>query len=170
MLKSAIAAAVAGIALLSALPAAAEVVVRHTDGFTLRFAVPVGAAPIDVAMAVEDIGDWWDDAHTYSGDAANMRILMEPGGCFCESMANGEPFEHGHVSAIDAWKVVLDAPLGPLKGHTTQADLTFSWPEAGTGTMVTMTFVVEGPGLGAMAEPVNGVMQTQFSRLVRYLE
>lgn len=170
MLKSAIAAAVAGIALFAATPAAAEVVERHADGFTQRFAVPMETSAGDVVLALDDIGGWWDGAHTYSGDAANLSLSFEPGACFCEAMPDGSLFEHGRVVALDDDQLVLNAPLGPLKALATRADLTFSWPDAGMGTMVTMTFVVEGPGLGAMADPVDGVMSVQFARLVRYVE
>lgn len=169
MLKSMIGAA-AALGLLAAGPAAAEVVARHADGFTLRFAVPMESSAGDVVLALYDIGGWWDGAHTYSGDAANLGLSFEPGACFCEAMPDGSLFEHGRVVALDDDRLTLNAPLGPLKALATRADLTFSWQDAGVGTMVTMTFVVEGPGLGAMADPVDGVMSVQFARLVRYVE
>lgn len=170
MLKSTIATVMAGIALFAAVPAAAEVVERHADGFTLRFAVPVETSAGDVVLALEDIGGWWDGAHTYSGDAANLSLAFEPGGCFCETLPDRSLFEHGRVVAVDDNQLVLNAPLGPLKGLATRSDLTFSWPDAGIKTMATLTFVVEGSGLGNMADPVNGVLDIQFSRLVHYVE
>ena len=171
MLKTALAAAVAGIALLSAVPAAAEVVERHADGFTLRFQVAMEAAPEDLLGSLGEIGKWWDGAHSYSGDATNMTLVMEPGGCFCEALADGTAFEHGRVVSIDpATGVLLNAPLGPLKAKATRADLGFGWASANRGRTVVMTFVVEGPGLGAFADPVDGVMGGAFSRYVRYVE
>ncbi len=171
MLKSAIAAAVAGTVLLSAVPAAAEVVERHADGFTLRFEVAMETTPEDLLGSLGQIGKWWDGAHSYSGDAINMTLVMEPGGCFCEALADGVAFEHGRVVSVDpATGVRLNAPLGPLKGKTTRADLAFGWAGAQGGQMVVMTFVVEGPGLGAFADPVDGVMGGAFARYVRYVE
>ncbi len=169
MLKSMIGAA-AGLSLFAAGPAAAEVVSRHADGFTLRFAVPMETSAGDVVLALDNIGGWWDGAHTYSGDAANLSLSLDPGACFCEALADGSAFEHGRVVVLDDDHLALDAPLGPLKGRASKADLTFSWPDAGAGTMVTMTFIVEGPGLGAFADPVNGVMAGQFERFIRYVE
>lgn len=167
MLRPLIAAAVLA---LSAAPATAEVVARTADSFTLRFAVPIETTTGDVVLALEDIGGWWDGAHTYSGDASNLSLSLDPGGCFCEALPDGSTFEHGRVVALDDDHLALNAPLGPLKAAARKADLTFSWPDAGTGTMVTMTFVVEGPGLGAMADPVNSVMGVQFARFIRYVE
>ena len=171
MLKSAIAAAAVSIALLSAAPAAAEVVERHADGFTLRFEVAMETTPEDLLGSLGEIGKWWDGAHSYSGDAANMTLVMEPNGCFCEALPNGATFEHGRVVSIDpATGVLMNAPLGPLKATATKADLRFGWASANRGRTVVMTFVVEGPGLGAFADPVDGVMGGAFSRYVRYVE
>lgn len=170
MLKSALAAAVAGIALLAAAPAAAEVVERHADGFTLRFEAAIETSAGDIVLALNDIGGWWDGAHTYSGDAANLSLSLDRGGCFCETLPDGSIFEHGRVGVRDDDHLALDAPLGPLRGRASKADLTFGWPEAGTGTRLTLAYVVEGPGLGTMADPVNDVMDVQFNRLVRYVE
>lgn len=171
MLKSAIAAAVAGIALLSGVPAAAEVVERHADGFTLRFEIALETTPEDLLGSIGEIGRWWDGAHSYSGDAANMTLALEPEGCFCEALADGTMFEHGRVVSIDPMTgVLLNAPLGPLNGKATKADLGFGWAGANRGWTVVMTFVVEGPGLGAFADPVDGVIGGAFSRYVRFVE
>jgi hypothetical protein len=169
MLKSTIRAA-AALSLFAASSAAAEVVARHADGFTLRFAVPMEQSAGDVVLALEDIGGWWDGAHTYSGDAANLSLSLEPDACFCEALPDGSMFEHGRLVALDDDHMALDAPLGPLKGRASKADLTFSWPGAAGGTMVTMTFAVEGTGMGAMADAVNGVMAVQFERFISYVE
>lgn len=168
MLKSAFAAIVA-LGLSLAAPAGAEVVERRAEGFILRFAADRETSAGDVILAIENIGGWWDSAHTYSGDAANMTMALEPGGCFCEALPDGTTFEHGRVRVLDDVHLVLDAPLGPLKDRATRAELTFSWPDAGTGVAVTMTFVVEGPGLGAAADAVNGAMDVQFGRFLGHL-
>ena len=171
MLKSAIAAVVAGIVLLSAVPAAAGVVERHADGFTLRFEVAMETTPEDLLGSLGEIGKWWDGAHSYSGDAGNMTLVTEPGGCFCEALADGTTFEHGRVVSIDpATGVLLNAPLGPLKATATRADLHFGWASVNRGWTVVMTFVVEGPGMGAYADGVDGVMGGAFARYVRNVE
>lgn len=168
MLKALIAAAALS---LFAMPAAAEVVERHPDGFTLCFEVAMETTLEDLLGSLGQIGKWWDGAHSYSGDAANMTLAMEPNGCLCEALPNGTAFEHGRVVSIDpATAVLLNAPLGPLKATATKADLRFGWTGANSGWTVVMTFVVEGPGLGAYADPVDGVMGGAFARYVRYVE
>ena len=166
MLKALIAIVVLAVA---ATPASAEVVERTPDSFTLRFSVGLETTPGDVALALESIARWWDSNHTYSGDAANMTLSLAPGGCFCEALPGGDVFVHGRVKALDDEHLWLEAPLGPLRDRTTKADLIFSWPEANRGTAVTMTFTVEGAGMGAFADAVDGVMDTQFDRLTHFI-
>ena len=165
---------VAGLALLLPTPAAAQIVERHADGFTLRYADTVEVGRGDVAMAIEAVSAWWDGDHTYTGSAANLSLDLRVGGCFCEAMADGSTFEHGRVTAFDDDHLVLEAPLGPLKGIATRAELRFSWPEAASlthdETGVVMVFVVEGPGLGAFADAVDQVMRGQHTRLLHLIE
>jgi len=165
---------IAGLALLLPTPAAAQIVERHADGFTLRYADTVEVGRGDVAMAIESVSAWWDGDHTYTGSAANLSLDLRVGGCFCEAMADGSRFEHGSVTAFDDDHLVLEAPLGPLKGMATRAELTFSWPEAASlthdETGVVMVFTVEGPGLGAFADAVDQVMRGQHARLLGLIE
>lgn len=157
--------------LFSAAPAVAEVIERGADHFVLRHSTALEASSEDAWLAIADIGQWWDAAHTYSGDAANMSIQVRPGGCFCEANVNGASFEHGRVVEADPETGLrLDAPLGPLKGRATRADWSVGWTGANRGLEIVMTYVVRGPGLGAFADGVDGVMTTQFRRMVRFIE
>lgn len=161
--------------MLLAAPASAEVVQRSADSFTLHYSETAGVGRGDVLMAIESVAAWWDSAHTYSGEAANLRLDLTPGGCLCEALADGTTFEHGRVTAFDDDQLTLDAPLGPLKGRATRADLTFSWsepawPTNGDETRVTLSFVIEGPGLGAFADAVDQVMQGQYDRLLHLID
>ena len=163
-----IAAIALGLSLIGG-PAPAEIVSRTADGFTLHFAVDLETPPEDVIVSVGKIPEWWDPAHSYTGDAANLSLAFEPGGCWCESLADGARFEHGRVVRIGPTRVVFDAPLGPLHATATRSDLTFSVDPEDRGWRVAMDFVVEGPGLGALADPVNGVMDGAFDRFVHQL-
>jgi len=153
-----------------AAPAYAEVVSRSADGFTLRFAVGVEAAPEDVVTAVSELPQWWDPAHTYTGDAVNLSMAFEEGGCWCEKLADGTVFEHAVVTGIAADRVTMTAALGPLHDKATKAELTFGSEPENRGRLVTVDFVVEGPGLGAMADGVNTVMDQAFDRLIHQIE
>lgn len=167
MLRSLIAAAVLA---LSTTPAAAEVIARTADSFTLRYAAGAEIAPEDIPGALKDLPKWWDPAHTYSGSAANLSLDLTPGGCWCEKLADGTDFDHGRTVAAEADRFVFNAPFGPLRGKTTRAELTVTWPGADRGWTPTWTMVVEGPGIGAMADGVDAVMGAGYQRWLHYLE
>lgn len=167
MLKPLIAVAVLA---LSAAPAAAEVVSRTADSFTLRHAVGAEIAPDDIPAAFAALPRWWDAAHTYSGSAANLSLDLAPGGCWCETLADGTHFDHGRTVSVTADRMVFDAPFGPLRGKTTWAELVVSWPAANRGWTPTWTMTVEGPGIGAMADGVDAVMGAGYQRWLHYLE
>ena len=173
MLKSAIAAAVAGIVLFTAAPAAAEVVERHADGFTLNYERRVNASHQAVFGAVGRPSDWWSDAHTYSGNAGHIRLDLRPGGCWCEDLPSGG-VKHGEVVLVwpERRMVRFDAPFGPLQSIGADAVLTMSWAEleGQSDRSLKWTFVVSGPGAGAMADTIDGVMSEQFGRLAEHLE
>ncbi|MEO8485906.1 MAG: ATPase [Betaproteobacteria bacterium] len=165
------AAAVAWIALAGT--AHAEVKNAAPDAFQLLFTERVAAAPSAVYAALGQVDRWWSGEHTYSGDAANLSIAMQPGGCFCERWPNGA-VEHGRVVMLMRDQVVrLDAALGPLQNKAVSGVLTFVLkPEEGA-TSVTVGYRVNGTVASALdkdAVAVDGVLGTQLQRLKRYLE
>ena len=167
MLKPLIAAAALS---LFALPAAAEVVARTADSFTLRYAVDSGIAPEKIGPSLADLPRWWDSAHTYSGSADNLSLDLMPGGCWCERLADGSDFDHGRTVSVTADSYVFHAPFGPMRGKTTMAELTVTWPAANGGRSLTWTMVVEGPGIGAMADAIDAVMGAGHRRWLIWLE
>ena len=151
-------------------PASAEVVSRSADGFVLRFESGMETTPEDMIATVSELPKWWDGAHTYTGDNDNLSLAFEPGGCWCETLADGTEFRHAAVVSITDDTVVFNAPLGPLNGKATKADMIFHIANANAGWLVSIDFVVEGAGLGAMADGVNGVMEQAFGRYVHHLQ
>lgn len=154
-------------------PAAAEVSNRSENSFSLTYERPVSASPEAVLAAIGRPAAWWSDAHTYSGSASNITIDLRPGGCWCEALPGGGV---KHAEAVLVWPeqrmVRFDAPFGPLQSMGVDAVLTMTWAEVddGQGRTLKWTFVVTGPGAGAMADPVDGVMAEQFGRLVAHLD
>lgn len=146
-------------------PATAEIESRSTDGFVLSHAAPAPVTPVRLDQLVGGLPHWWQGSHTYSGDAANLSVEATPGGCWCERLPDGTVFEHARIREIEADRVVLDAPLGPLNGIASRAVLTFATAADGA---VTLRFEVEGEGVGAYAEPVEAVMAQAFGRMVAY--
>lgn len=157
---------------LLAVPAAAEVVSRSDNGFTLSFERPVAASPEAILNAVATPAAWWSDAHTYSGAASNISLELRPGGCWCEALPGGGV---KHAEAVLVWPerrmVRFEAPFGPLQATGAAAVLTMTWAEADNGAARALkwTFVVEGTGTGAMADVIDGVIGEQFGRLADHL-
>ena len=102
-------------ALLFSTPAVAEVVSAGPNGFEVRHSLQLTVPPATVYGAFGQIGGWWSKDHTYSGDSANLRLALTPGGCFCERFPDGGGIEHMRVTYVERGKhVVLTGALGPL--------------------------------------------------------
>lgn len=163
-------AASALVLLAAAAPAAAEVVSRGENGFTLKFAIRAEIDPGDIPHAFQALPEWWESSHTYSGDSKNLSLDLTPGGCWCEKLPDGTEFDHGRTLVVAADRIVFDAPFGPLRGKATKAELTATWPGVNMGWEPTWIFVVEGPGVGVLADGVDAVMDAAYHRWMRFLE
>lgn len=155
-------------------PAAAEVIDTAAGGFTVRTVVDIAASPqIVYTKLSEQIGSWWDSAHTYSGDAARLSIDPRPGGCFCERLDGGGVQHMEVVYAQPATRLRLQGGLGPLQGEAVTGRLTFEFEETGEGTRLSLVYKVVGyvpTGLAAWAAPVDGVLTQAVARLKRFVE
>jgi hypothetical protein len=151
-------------------PARADVAASGPGGFVLKIENTLAAEPEKVFDKVLQIGDWWNGAHTYSGSAGNLRIENQPGGCFCERLADGGFVRHGTVEFSSRGKVLrLAGALGPLQGMGAYGLMAFTFQKADGGTKLVVTYTVSGfaPGKGyeELAGVVNQVLTEQFSRL-----
>lgn len=158
--------------LLLADPSFAEIVARSEGGFALTYESSVNSSPDAILSALARPSDWWSGMHTYSGDASNITLVLAPGGCWCETWPGGG-VKHGEVVLVlpERRLVRIVAPLGPLQSLGADAVLTISWADAegGAARILKWTYLVDGPGTGAMAEAVDGVMAEQFARLADQL-
>jgi len=153
--------------------ASAEVMERFDTGFRLAQKVEVPVPPARAYAALGEVGNWWDDQHTYSGKAANMTLTLAPGGCFCEALAGGGVRHGGVLLAIPGSMLRLDAALGPLQGEGVSAVLTFEIKAKDAGSEIVMTYNVGGytpAGVKQWADGVDQVLGVQVDRLARYLE
>ena len=150
-------------------PAFAAVESAHPDGFLVRHEVVV---PVDRQRAFEEMTHperWWNDAHTWSGSAANLTLDARAGGCWCETWPQGAA-EHGIVIRIvHDESLRVRAAFGPLQEMALNGvfDLTIADIEGG-GTRIVATFRVNGPAsaqLDKLAAPVDGVIGEQVERL-----
>jgi hypothetical protein len=165
------------IAILALAPAwaAAEVVDSSPSGFTVKLAVNILAPPADVYQRlIHNVGDWWNPAHTYSGDAHNLSIEEKPMGCFCERLPGGGGVRHMEVIYLAPGKSLgLSGGLGPLQAMATTGSMRFQISLAEGGSRLEVTYAVGGylkAGLDTLAKPVDSVLLEQITRLKNYTE
>jgi hypothetical protein len=155
-------------------PARAEVLDSAAGGFTVRIAVTIRSTPHEVYTHLLRIADWWDPAHTYSGDSHNLTLDPSPNGCFCEKLSNGGGVRHLDVVYVDPEKaMVLRGGLGPLQRIAANGSMTIMMSAAPNGTAVEVTFAASGylpAGMNTLAVPVDGVLGAQVNRLKNLVE
>lgn len=156
-------------------PAGAEVRDRSSSGFTVRTSVTVAAPAQRLYRDLLNVGSWWDKEHTYSGDAANMSLVAQPGGCFCEKVSGGA-VEHGRVINVAANRMLrISAAFGPLQELAVIGTMTWQIAPStqGTGSTLTMTYTAGGyapGGLDKLADIVDQVLGRQVQLLKAYAE
>jgi len=175
MIRFAIAAiAVAG-ALCPAAPARAELTQSGEQGFTVVQRLETPAAPAEAYRVMAGhIDQWWNPDHSWSGQAANLHIRAEPGGCFCETLPNGGFVEHLRIIYLAPDSMIrFDGALGPLQGMAVDGRMSWTVEAADGGSVVTFTYHVFGHpegGLMGIAPAVDGVIGEQLQRLGARLE
>ncbi len=167
--------AISAIALLLAELASADVLDARSDGFTVSQSALINASRHDVyRAAVVDIGEWWSDAHTMSGDASNMYIEARPQGCFCEALGDNGGVVHMTVSFVNPSVILrLSGGLGPLGLMGVYGNMTWEFDDSDEGTLVTWKYAVGGylpQGLEQIAPAVDSVLTSQLNSLKTFLE
>jgi uncharacterized protein YndB with AHSA1/START domain len=172
--RSARAAALLAASLCVPAAAVGDVVDSAANGFTLKITVEVAAPPERAYRALLDIGSWWSSDHTYSGDAKNLSIAAQPGGCYCEKLTNGGAVEHGRVvNLVPGSLLRLQTALGPLQELGVSGSMTWQVAASGKGSTVTMTYIVGGyapGGLQKLAPLVDQVLTQQVRSLKAFLD
>jgi uncharacterized protein YndB with AHSA1/START domain len=161
-------------ALLLAQRAQAEVLSTSPGGFSLAHEVVIEATREDVwQAAVSDVGRWWSNEHTISGDAANMSIDAVPQGCFCEAIGEHAGVVHLTVTFVNPTVILrLTGGLGPLGLMGVDGNMTWEFFDD-EGTRVRFKYVVGGyrpGGLDEIAAAVDGVIGQALQRLKSYSE
>ncbi|HEV2817742.1 MAG TPA: SRPBCC domain-containing protein [Allosphingosinicella sp.] len=159
--------------LVAAAPAAAEVTSSSPIHFDIESRVTVAATPDRAWEALGRIGAWWDGEHSYSGDAANMRLELRAGGCFCETLPDGGTVEHMHVvQALPGRVLRMTGALGPLQSEALTGTLTWTLRAVPDGTEISSVYLVSGHVRGdvsSYAAPVDTVLRAQLERLRAHL-
>ncbi len=167
------------LALALGAPAAAEVVETSAGHFVTRNSVTVKAAPKATWLALIEPADWWDKDHTWSGSAANLSLVPQGGGCFCERLPEKDnapdtglsgSAQHMTVVMAEPAKVLrMRGGLGPLQSEPVDGVLTITLqPAVGGGTKLVWEYVVAGHmryPVNKISASVDTVMSQQLARL-----
>ena len=167
------------VALATSAPVAAEVVSTSDHGFITKDVSTIAASPREVWLALIKPGEWWNDGHTWSGDASNMSLVPSAGGCFCEKIPgegdiplDGSARHAVVVQAVPDKALRLRGGLGPLQAVPAEGVLTISLEEVKGGTQVTWEYNVGGPmgfQIEEISKAVDGVMSQQLQGLTKHL-
>ncbi len=153
----------------------ADVLDAGPGGFTISHKTEISASRIEVYnAAVNNIGDWWSDDHTLSGNAGNMYIDARPQGCFCEALGEGAGVVHLTVTFVNPGVILrLSGGLGPLGLMGVSGNMTWEFEDSEDGAIVTLSYAVGGylaEGLDSIAEAVDGVLVEQMTSLKAFVE
>jgi uncharacterized protein YndB with AHSA1/START domain len=164
------------IALLMPALVRGDVADSAANGFTIKLAINIQATPTIVYdRLVHNVYQWWNPMHTFTGDARNLTIDDNLGGCFCEKRPNGAGgIRHMEVINVEHQKtLVLRGTLGPLQSLAATGTLTIQLAPSGDATKLGAVYAVGGympNGMNTWAAPVNEVLTEQFTRLKALIE
>jgi uncharacterized protein YndB with AHSA1/START domain len=152
------------------LPIAAEVIQSGESGFTVSHSIEIDSDPMLVYTSMTSrISQWWNGDHSWSGDASNLYMKTEYGGCFCERLPNGGQVEHLRIIYLSPGREIrFDGALGPLQQMAVQGRMIWTVAAVEDGSTVSFTYHVHGyveGGLVKLAQAVDGVIGEQLTRL-----
>lgn len=169
-------------ALVCAVPAIAEVTRSTDNGFVTRHEMIVKATPKEVWLALISPAGWWQSAHTWSGDAKNLTLMPQAGGCFCEKIPEvNEPNRFTLQGSVEHMRVVQAYPeqalrmvgsLGPLQSEPVTGVLTIAISKGDMGTRIVWEYNVGGPmryEVSVISRAVDEVMEAQLGSLAKQL-
>lgn len=146
----------------------AELKLAAADGLLIEhhYAVPASIDKIWDALAHPEA--WWPADHTWSGSSANLSLLLEAGGCFCERWSGGSA-EHGRVVLVQGHTLLrIEAALGPLQDMAVVGVLTIRLADTAEGSDIGVTYRISGTvahQLVALSDTIDRVVGQQFAGL-----
>ncbi len=165
-------------AALSSTAVQAEVTNTADNGFTVKHAAPVNAAPEVVWKTIIAPARWWNGEHSFSGNAENFYLVPQAGGCFCELLrtasedniksAEGSVQHMRVVFAQNNKALRMSGALGPLQGEAVTGTLTIGLRPDGDSTAISFVYKVGGYmefPVDQIAPAVDGVIGEQLTRL-----
>ncbi len=167
-----------------AVPACAEVVQLSEAGFVSRVAGEVAVSPAEAWTAFVTPAKWWNKAHTFSGDAANLILDATANGCFCEKMPSPKDAPVGQrPGSVMHMRVIYAEPnralrmsggLGPLQSEAVIGTMTVTFKPvdgaSGKGTRILWEYVVGGYmryKTDTISVAVDKVLSDQLNGLIK---
>lgn len=155
---------VAALLLLPAV-AGAEVKMATAEGAIIEHRFSIAAAPEAAWQALIHPERYWPKDHTWSGNAANLSLAPEAGGCFCERWDGGSA-EHGRVVMARPGQLLrFRGSLGPFQEMAVTGVLTVTLKPVGSGTEAVVTYRLSGDASHEFAgfiKVVDEVVGLQF--------
>jgi len=153
----------------------AEITHSGEHGFTVRHSITTEVEAFVIYRTMTShIDQWWSGDHSWSGDAANLYMDVETGGCFCEKLPDSGRVEHLRIIYFSPGKELrFDGALGPLQAMAAQGRMVWKIELAESGNSVIFTYKVFGHpegGLTDIAPAVDGVIGEQLARLGKRLD
>lgn len=149
-------------------------------GFTVQLEADIQATPDQVyRVLTEQVGQWWNPAHSYSGNGSNLSIGATAGGCFCEQWDKGSVQHMTVVFAVPGKMLRMNGALGPLQSAGVVGSMSWALSpasgngNAGTSTKLQLTYDVGGHmngGFEKIANAVDFVLNEQLSRMKSLIE
>jgi hypothetical protein len=167
------------ILLAAALPATAEVTSTGDSGFAVSHTVSVADDPRAVYKTMTNqISQWWDGEHSWSGSADNLYMDVKLGGCFCERLPGdvipGGGVEHLRIVYLAPnQEIRFDGSLGPLQQMAVQGRMIWKIEAVESGSTISFSYQVHGHldgGFEGLAPAVDGVIGEQLNRLKALLD
>lgn len=167
-------------------PLHAEVIETSDAGFITRDEAHVEADLKETWLALISPEQWWSSQHTWSADAANLRLTPQAGGCFCEKIPEvNEPDRFTLEGSVEHMRVIQAYPesalrmvgaLGPLQSEPVTGVLTIALSavevEGATATRIVWEYNVGGSmryEIPVISKAVDGVMSLQLDGLAQKL-
>jgi len=165
-------------AIFGATTAQAEVTNTADNGFTSKHEAAVNAAPDVVWKALIAPARWWNGEHSFSGNAENLYLVAQAGGCFCELLRKTDKdniksaegsVQHMRVVFAQNNKILrMSGALGPLQGEAVTGTLTIVLKPNGENTAVSFAYKVGGYmefPVDQIAPAVDNMIGEQLMRL-----
>lgn len=157
------------ILLLASVMTKAEVSEVSEQHFIISIKTTLMAPKEQAYQQFLQIGDWWQDSHTWFGDASAMTIEPKAGGCFCERNGDKQALHMTIAHVNPGISVQMIGGLGPLQSLAVNGHMLWNFESTEDGnTTLTLTYRVTGfvnQKTKDWSKAVNGVLQQQVESL-----